>query len=442
MRRIALHAHLFLIAGLCLGLFTFAHGKASAQLNKQDQKCVNAINKGAAKVAKAQAGDNAACIKNGSTDKLAGTIEQCIRSDPKGKVSKAISKIKVSDCDPNGPLFPPIDTDAGSIGQTMVQKDLDLIHSIFGSDLDSAIAEVTQKAEGKCQSAIDKAVAKCQDTKLKVFNKCKKDGLKGKTPPGSINSAQDLEALCLGTGANPMPDPKGKILGPKGKCDGKLIDAVTKKCDGLSNLDDLIPGCTGAVGPAALAACLDQKVECEVCEALNALDGLDRNCDEFDDGMLNQSCDTCPLPFVNLCEEACCRIEKTCGFSGACPLLGMDCATTEYECEAQCLLSSECAAIGSLLGSSPDPQLTACLDACDVSPACDTACLAQSCSVAMTTCYQDASCAEFLGCAVGCADTTCVSQCYAANPSYLAEDVLSCACSSCPADCSTFCVTV
>ncbi len=40
-------------------------GVASAQIPKKpDQKCINNINKGALKVAKAQAGDNNACVKD------------------------------------------------------------------------------------------------------------------------------------------------------------------------------------------------------------------------------------------------------------------------------------------------------------------------------------------------------------------------------------------
>ncbi len=48
-------------------------------------------------------------------------------------------------------------------------------------------------------------------------------------------------------------------------------------------MDALIPGCT----PGVTAACIDQKIECVVCLALNGLDGLNRDCDDFDDGVAN-----------------------------------------------------------------------------------------------------------------------------------------------------------
>jgi cysteine-rich repeat protein len=268
-------------------------------LNKAQQNCVNSMNKGAAKVAKAQGGDNVACIKHGSKGKLTGTIEQCITSYPKSKVQKAISKIKTGDC-PTPPAFPVIDTDAESIGQTMVQKELDLIHTIFGSDLDAVIADATasseDKAAAKCQSAIAKAAAKCQDTKLKEFNACKKNALKvGKEPlPNGVFSAQELQDECMGTDGNRIPDTKVKIVK---KCATGLSNTVSKKCAGL-NTDALFAGCAGEPN---LVTCIDQKIACEVCEVLDAVDGLRRNCDSFDDGTVNDSCSGEPAIGVHKC---------------------------------------------------------------------------------------------------------------------------------------------
>jgi cysteine-rich repeat protein len=250
-------------------------------LDKAQQKCVNSINKGAAKVAKAQGGNNSACIKSGGKGKLTGTIEQCIVPGPKGKVQKAIAKIKVGDC-PLPPPWPAIDTNATSIGDKMITKELDLIHAIFGTDLDESIVlAVNDKNGAGCQSALAKAVQKCQDTKLEVFNACKKNRLKGKNTSQAAG-AGELEDKCLGTGSNGIPDGKGKIAN---RCVTKINGAISKKC-GTSDTDALFPGCAGE----PLQPCLDQKVECAVCKALNALDGLARDCDEFDDGALNESC--------------------------------------------------------------------------------------------------------------------------------------------------------
>ncbi len=178
-------------------------GVASAQLNKQETKCANSINKGAAKVAKAQAGDNNACIKDYGKDKIL-SAEACIVSDPKGKVAKAISKIKTSDCPGGAPSFlPGLATSSSAIGDIMKNKDLRLIHAIFGANLDASIVKAADDKPGAgCQAAIAKAAGKCQAAKLSSFNSCKK----GKLKAGDT----DIQA-CLGTGTGGIPDGKGKI---------------------------------------------------------------------------------------------------------------------------------------------------------------------------------------------------------------------------------------
>ncbi len=82
---------------LVLALFLLP-GLASAQIPKKpDQKCINNINKGAAKVAKAQAKENNACVKDYGKGNVP-SAEVCVTSDLKQKVSKAIGKIKTGDC--------------------------------------------------------------------------------------------------------------------------------------------------------------------------------------------------------------------------------------------------------------------------------------------------------------------------------------------------------
>jgi len=279
-------------------------GPASAQLDKQEQKCANSINKGAAKVAKAQAGDNAACIKNGSKGKLTTSIEACLTGDVKGKVAKAISKIKTGDCSGGSPpsFLPGLKTNSGAIGDTMKNKDLNLIHDIFGTDLDLSIS--ADKAAGKCQAAIAKAVGKCQSAKLGSFNSCKKDKLKA--------GDTDIQA-CLGTGTGGIPDGKGKI---SKACGGDF--GIGKKCGG-QDLNALLPG----LAPNAGAGAIDAVIECRVCGALNSLDGLFRDCDLFDDGLANGSCPS----FSQSCQH---NIEAFCvGGSNngdPCPFSGNDVA--------------------------------------------------------------------------------------------------------------------
>jgi hypothetical protein len=280
---------------LLLAFFLFPHGEASAQVqSKTQQNCLNELNKNFSKVAKAQGGDINSCIKNAGKGKLGTqTIEQCIISDPKRKVEKATGKA-LNKGGPDGkcPESDPPDfgaTDPNTANGVAVEKELGLIHWIFGSDLDSGVILTDGSDGAKCQAALVKDVFKCQDTKLKAYNDCKKNRLSGKEPP-QVTSAQELQDACLGTGTAGIPDGKGKI---KGKCETKLGDDVGKKCGGGLDLDALFPGCAGD----PLAECLDQKVECLACLALNAIDWLNRDCDLFDDASPNGSC---PTTFLGL----------------------------------------------------------------------------------------------------------------------------------------------
>jgi hypothetical protein len=267
---------------------------------KQQWKCIVTLNKNFAKVAKTQGKEIGKCIKNGSKEKLTvPTIEDCLTADSKQKVADAMAKTETKaaqDCDPNDP--PNFGaTDPNNVNKVAVDKELDLIHAIFGSDLDDAIVKQgdpntpNAKDKSKCQIDAAKAVQKCQDTKLKEFNKCKKNGLKGQTDPLKVPDPNDSPfddggdlGACMGF------DPKLKI---DKSCNVKLFDKLDKKCKNLE-IATLFPGeCSGAADLEALRPCLDRLVECEVCKALNQADALNRDCDLFD-GDPNGSCGAGP----------------------------------------------------------------------------------------------------------------------------------------------------
>jgi cysteine-rich repeat protein len=251
---------------------------------KAQQQCINELNKNLAKVAKAKARQISKCIKDGAKQKLTGDrpIETCIATDDE-KVSKAKQKTmdKASSKCTLSPQFGA--TGPSTVNQVAVEQQLDLIHDLFGSDLDAAILKQDLDRDGsKCQQAMLKSVTKCQDANLKAFNKCKKAGLKGKGGPRGnglpIGQPQELE-LCMGL------DPKGKV---SKICETKLSRDISKKCAASSGFGTLFPGCPG--DPAVLADCLDHLAKCRVCQALNEGDNLNANCDDFDDGVRDGSC--------------------------------------------------------------------------------------------------------------------------------------------------------
>jgi hypothetical protein len=273
--------------------FSYTIAAETTAQTPDQQKCILELNKNGAKVAKAQGKASGTCVKDALKSKIS-SAQACLNS-PDEKVDKSKTKARqkaAAKCAPGQePDFGA--TDPNTQNDVMVAKELALMFDIFGSDLDVAIVVGdTDKDRSGCQMEVVKGATKCQDTKLKVFNGCKKDALKGKAPMPQATSALDLQRSCMQGDPNDpttgIPDPKGKI---EKSCRTKLAEKVASRCGGTLDLGEAFPGlCAGAVNPAELAACVDQRVECHVCLALNAADQLGRDCDQFDDGAINGSC--------------------------------------------------------------------------------------------------------------------------------------------------------
>ena len=66
---------------------------AYAQVQSTDQqKCLNAVNKDGAAVAKTQGKENVGCVRGAGKGTLTGTAQACLTADAKGKVGKAKGK--------------------------------------------------------------------------------------------------------------------------------------------------------------------------------------------------------------------------------------------------------------------------------------------------------------------------------------------------------------
>ncbi len=249
--------------------------------NKSQQKCVNAMNKAGAKLAKTQGKENAKCVSNAGKGSETDA-QACLTADGKGKVVKAEGKTGATEAKSctTAPSFgkrPATGVNAAAKGE-----ELSLVSDVFGSDLTAAIIPAaTDKAAAKCQAAVIKAYEKLAATKIKTFLKCKKDGLKD----GAIDSSVALETCFDAI----VSDPKGKV----GKAKLKLSSTFTKKCPSPAvDLDIVFPG--NCVGSSLFSDCVDTAVECRVCLMLDAIDGLSRDCDLFDDGVANLSCAMLP----------------------------------------------------------------------------------------------------------------------------------------------------
>ncbi len=262
---------------------------ALAQLDSGQQKCLNALNKDAAKLAATQGKANVACLKKATGGKLptGQNADACLLADGKGKIADLQARI-ASDhadlCVATPPTFGlPGGTVAAVVGGVPRDQSLSLLADVFGASLTTAAIDCdTDKAACGCQNAVAKAYEKLAATKMKTFLKCKKSTLKAGATANS--SLEDCVADSLTVGSI-AADSKGKIA----KKVAKLGDAIAKKCVGVSTAHAMPGVCAGQTG-AGLANCIDELVECRVCLTLNLVDGLAVDCDTFDDGQLNLSC--------------------------------------------------------------------------------------------------------------------------------------------------------
>ncbi len=279
---------------VCTTALLLVPGNVSAQVQASNQQgCINAVNKETAKVEATQGKENAKCVKDAGKGKLTGTAEACLTADRKGKVAKAQQKNVSGEASRCAGVAPDFGYTSATNGNAVaVGEELDLLHDIYGSDLDAAVINASlDKGGASCQAAVSKAYEKLAVAKKKQFLACKKSGLSGKALP-QIASAGDLAECISGRIDSIAGDPKGKIT----KAVAKLVRTIAKKCAGV-DMADAFPGtCAGRALIGEFAQCLDERVECRVCLMLNDLDAISADCDLFDNGVADASCPPLPGP--------------------------------------------------------------------------------------------------------------------------------------------------
>lgn len=257
-------------------------GRSDAQVGNADRACMNAYTKGLARVGKAHGKIVRQCTNMFAAGRLVGqTPEQCIASDPKGKLTstgqKELSKITAK-CGGDLPDFGvgPIGT---SIGRAVLTQ-FGLVHGSIGPNLDNYL--IANARDARCQSRVITALLKCQEMRQNEYRKCQSLGLRN----GAITDGASLAAECLGTGFASQPDPKGRIAS---RCGDKVRAAVEKHCAD-SDLTLTFAAC-GKPDAASTSSCLARTTACQLCSMLNDSGAVERDCDEFDDGIDNGSCE-------------------------------------------------------------------------------------------------------------------------------------------------------
>jgi cysteine-rich repeat protein len=251
-------------------------------LDKDQQKCVNEVNKQAAKIAKTQNKESTKCLKDKSKGKVAD-FDACLIGDLKGKVQKAKDKAAAGQgkkCNQADlPTFGFIDDIAG-VQASAMNGPIALDAVLFGSPGDGAIAPKSDKVGSQCQGIVLKSATKVYDTIWSELNKSKKQAIKGTKNVTAATNDDELTAALRGTFTT------SKKLA---KAVQKLNDKPVKKCEG-GNPATLFPGdCTNAqIGD--VLTCVTQQTTCLACTSYNEVDGVSIDCDQVDDGLMNASC--------------------------------------------------------------------------------------------------------------------------------------------------------
>ncbi len=273
-----------LVVSLVVGSALTVAGSAVAQIQTKDQqKCINKMNKDSIKIQAAQGKVNSGCIKDFVKGKISGATaaEDCIQNDVKNKVGKKQASLISDETKQCTPLPSPPDFAylGGVVATTAASEaEISLVHAIYGDPLDSGMLICdTYPSECFCQRTSTKRINKIFRAASKIFVKCKNAALKvGKDPfLLGASSAANL-ADCVtdgGIGLSVEADTKGKI----GNATTQLGDTLGQFC-GQGGEDEFGGGvCTGLTG-TPLRDCIANQTLCHFCEMVNDVDGLGINC--------------------------------------------------------------------------------------------------------------------------------------------------------------------
>ncbi|HYC00559.1 MAG TPA: hypothetical protein VEC57_15605 [Candidatus Limnocylindrales bacterium] len=245
--------------------------RAEVALNDDQQDCVNAVNKGMAGIFKTANKAYNKCLKAYAKD--GSDFLACAGAPkPQAKIQKAIEKVAAlaEPCDASAPHFGYTDAaQAASFTRLISELIYDNLVDDFPEDF-----VVGDKAAFACQSAVLTAQQAVTGGVFNSFNKCKKAALLGK----KVTQATTGEELA------------GCLTPQEEDAEAGLLGALDGKCAGQP-LDELINGtCTPSASNQARAECLTAVGRCFACSAVVVADGLDVDCDIFDNGADDESC--------------------------------------------------------------------------------------------------------------------------------------------------------
>jgi len=273
-------------AGLLLG----AAPSFAQALDKAQQKCVNGLNAGGAKVNRTQNRESQRCwglFQKGKEP----SAQSCWLSDPRQKVMKAAEKVFDTEQKLCLGISPPSFAFAGAVVVTMAGREQSLLFltDLFASAPDAVAAlGVGNPDIGRCQLEAVKAGHQLEEALLKSANGAKKMYLKG---TAQVPAATDAPTLASMITSSVLGDQK---LAQRQQ---KLGERILSRCEALGSSDfpAAFPACF-ATSASALGGCVAKAARCRGCNKVAQMDELPIDCDMIDDLAVNSSCFSGPNP--------------------------------------------------------------------------------------------------------------------------------------------------
>lgn len=243
----------------------------------RETACIIGMHKAATNVSKTQMKDALWCLTQYSNDRVDG-MGSCITSDIRGKVLKATTKTVQTDTT-ECTVTPSIAyTGADRTNSAAVAGAISTMSGLFNTPLDASIVrQRDSKATAQCQKVAARSLATRMKTEMKIYESC----VQKRARKNLITSTAAL-MQCVSETVN-VEGSGSKI----NKLTLRVRRTLSRSCAG-SGMDPFSDACNPG---ETVAQCTERVASCAVCTTTNGVSGLTTNCDQFDDGDANGTCE-------------------------------------------------------------------------------------------------------------------------------------------------------
>jgi hypothetical protein len=240
-----------------------------------EQDCLNELLSAGRRVAVAAAKNLLRCVRDASRGALppGETVAQCAVADRKGRLAKAQARTVAAEA-ANCSYAPNFGLRTAAAVNGIFSNLVDL-NDLLGPGQQAAI----DAGAPACEVMVAKRLAKIVNVRLREFERCMEAGLAA----GTIADGNDL-MTCDGA------DPNGKVA----RTVNKAAAAIAAQCGG-ANVAAAFPGACAGETAGSLAECVDARIACDTCRALNGANGTSKACHRFSGGVASFYCGTRPV---------------------------------------------------------------------------------------------------------------------------------------------------